>query len=278
MRIHSTTRSSRRAALPLPREGGLQLRQRTFASIVPADWRVQHEQLSELSNRIIVRAASDSSVSAIATASTPCAGLMLSEADLEYPAPRETMAAAVGNAHGIFVGRVDTVTPGFFFGTPGTLISLRDIITVKSDATYRPDGGHLYVRHPYAQFTSGHTTFCRENQPGSYVPAIGDRVMVFAYRPPVSDSTSFVYTTNQDLVIEPTRLTAQYNCSVPENSGLSASLINISPGSGWLGPVRPSATVQPSIDQWAAACSAYGTGFPSMCFDCSAVASRSLRP
>lgn len=170
----------------------------TTASVVPEDWRVQREQLAQVLPKHIADVSAFGTISAV-----PCHGAMLLETPLEPLLDRTTRRNAIMNAHAIVAGRIRSVTPGFFFGTPGSLIELDSLDKITVDAAYSRVRDRLYIRLPFAKFVSGGTEYCRESGPGAYVPKVGDRLLVFAYDYPMDAAGTLVYSTSNDVISQP---------------------------------------------------------------------------
>jgi hypothetical protein len=169
------------------------------SGIAPEEWRVRERQnaaVAKLRSRDEARASSMADV----TPALPCHGVIMDETTLEESVSRETPDASVLNARAIVAGTIKSVTSGFFYGTPGSLIELGDLDKIKTDSSYGRVSDTLYLRLPYAHFDSGGVEFCRESTRGSYVPAIGDRLLLFAYTAPVDASGSLVYSTSNDVI------------------------------------------------------------------------------
>ena len=171
-----------------------------FAREVPPHWRTQLEQTAKRSaearQRIPTAALHD-------TVAQPCGGFYLGEADVESPVFRDTRETTIANAKAIFLGTIKHVVPGLFHGSPGSLLELGDLVHVKDGEAYSKVRDTLYVRHPHAHFRAGGIEYCRETQPGAYVPTSGDRVLVFAFTNPVDDAGITVHSFADDLVIQP---------------------------------------------------------------------------
>jgi len=170
----------------------------TTAAVVPKDWRPSMQRLAE------VIAENRSQVSAFSLSSAAsCQGGMLSEESPQELVDASTQHGAIANAKAIVIGTIRSVTPGFFFGSPGSLIELENLNKIKADALYSGLRENLYLRLPYAQFVTGGVEYCRESGSGKYVPRVGDRLLVFAYGAPVDTAGTFVYTTSRDVIAQP---------------------------------------------------------------------------
>lgn len=166
------------------------------AAIVPADWRPELQRLTALFSEHRGQVSSLS-----ASSSTPCASGGLVEATNELMVDTSTRHNAVTNAQAIFTGTIRSITPGFFERTPGSLIELGAVEKVKADARFSDVGDHLYVRLPHAQFTVAGVEYCQESRP-AYIPTVGDRLVVFAFRGPGDESGTFLYTTASDVIAQ----------------------------------------------------------------------------
>jgi hypothetical protein len=170
----------------------------TTAAVVPEDWRPGLQHLAE------VFSAHRRQVSASSLPSTaPCQGGMLTDEPLEQFMDVSTPHNRVVNARAIVAGTIRSVTPGFFWGMPGSLIELDNLDKIKLDALYKNLGGNLYLRLPYAQFVVNGIEYCREPGPGGYIPTVGDRLLVFAYRPPADAAGTFLYAGSREVIAQP---------------------------------------------------------------------------
>jgi hypothetical protein len=169
------------------------------SNIAPEDWRVRERQ-NALVAKLRARDEASAFSMARATPALPCHGVIMDETTLEESVSRYTPGDSVLNARAIVSGTIKSVTSGFFYGTPGSLIELGDLHKIKADSSYARVSDTLYLRLPYAHFESGGVEFCRESTPGSYVPATGDRLLLFAYTAPVDVSGSLVYSTSNDVI------------------------------------------------------------------------------
>lgn len=122
------------------------------------------------------------------------------EVDAERLASRRDAREIVDNATAIFYGRVRSVTPGLFYGAPGSLLELGEVQVIKRGPYSRVDDV-LYVRHPYAKFSLRKTDYCRLAADDRNRPRPGDEVIAFAFEPPVDQSGTFVHTFQEDLVM-----------------------------------------------------------------------------
>jgi hypothetical protein len=170
----------------------------TIAEVVPKDWRPQQQRYAEIFSR------RPDEVSAFAGTSAPCHGVMMVETPLESLVNRTTRNDAILNARAIVAGTIQSVTPGFFFGTPGSLVELGNLDKIKAEAPYGRVQESLFIRLPYARFVSGGTEYCRESGPAAYAPKIGDRVLVFAYDHPMDSNGTLIYSTSSDVIVQPT--------------------------------------------------------------------------
>ncbi|MEA2415044.1 MAG: hypothetical protein QOI58_1701 [Thermoanaerobaculia bacterium] len=170
----------------------------TTAAIVPEDWRPGVQHLGE------VLSAHRRQVSASSLPSTaPCHGGMLTDEPIEQYVDVSTPHNRVANAHAIVAGTIRSVTPGFFQGSPGSLIELDNLDKIKLDALYKNLGEMLYLRLPYAQFVMNGVEYCRLSGPGEYIPTAGDRLLVFAYRAPADTAGTFLYAGSREMIAQP---------------------------------------------------------------------------
>ncbi|MEA2237066.1 MAG: hypothetical protein QOC81_1790 [Thermoanaerobaculia bacterium] len=171
----------------------------TMAAVVPEDWRPGLQHLAE------VFSAHRRQVSASSLPSTaPCHGGMLTDEPLEQYVDLSTPHNRVVNAHAIVAGTIRSVTPGFFSGaSPGSLIELDNLDEIKLDKWYQDLGESLFIRLPYAQFVMNGVEYCRVSDPGAYIPTVGDRLLVFAYRPPADAAGTFLYAGSREIIAQP---------------------------------------------------------------------------
>ncbi|HEX3070700.1 MAG TPA: hypothetical protein VHX14_19180 [Thermoanaerobaculia bacterium] len=170
----------------------------TTAAIVPEDWRPGLQHIAEIFS------GHQRQVSALSPpSSAPCHGGMLTDEPLEQYVDISTAHNRVVNAHAIVAGTIRSVTPGFFWGMPGSLIELDNLDKIKLDAWYQDLGGNLYLRLPYAQFVVNGIEYCQASGPGAYIPTVGDRLLVFAYRPPADAAGTFLYAGSREVIAQP---------------------------------------------------------------------------
>jgi hypothetical protein len=105
----------------------------------------------------------------------------------------------VTGAAAVFRGRVVATTPGFEVTVPKTLLSVRVDEKLRGGADF-PATGSIHVLYPAADFTIGGVRFCNAGPMGSFVPAVGDDVLVFTYEKPVDDQGTFMITVPQQLI------------------------------------------------------------------------------
>ena len=173
--------------------------QHEFRQSVPSAWRdqIRHNAAFEAAARARLRSMR---VAAQSSTSEPCGGLSLAEADIESPVRRDSRESTIVNAKAIFVGTIDRIVPGMFYASPASVLRLVDLTAVKAEPAYRNVDDELFVRHPYANFRAGQHEYCRAIH--GYVPAVGDRVMVFAFEDPAVGDGILVSSFEHDLIIE----------------------------------------------------------------------------
>lgn len=167
-----------------------------FSPAVPKFWRelIRQDLASRKSRRNLQPGAE--------AANEPCGGIYLGEADIESPAIRDSAQSTVANATAIIVGRIRSVTLGFFHASPGSLLELDELTHVKTSDSFRHARERLYVRHPYANFHAGSSQYCRETSRAAAAPKVGDHVLVFAFGEPADDDGTFIYSHLNDLIVE----------------------------------------------------------------------------
>ena len=174
----------------------------TPSAIVPEDWRVRQQRLSATVARLRSQHRAEVSALSVPTSAVTCRDGMMLETQLEPLVDRHNVHDSIANARAIVTGTIKSVTPGFFYGDPASLIELSDLDKLKLDASYSSVRDSIYLRLPYAQFVTGGTEYCRESAPGSYVPHAGDRLLVFAYDKPLDADGTLVYSTSGDVIAQ----------------------------------------------------------------------------
>lgn len=97
------------------------------------------------------------------------------------------------NSRAVYVGTITAARQGFLWGIVSTLYELRVEKTIRVTPGY-PAGESLYFGYPAADFTLGGTRFCNAGPRHSVAPAVGDRVLLFAFDPAVDPAELFVPT------------------------------------------------------------------------------------
>jgi hypothetical protein len=170
----------------------------TTAAVVPQDWRVRQQRIANAFAEQRVHASAFGVYSA-----APCQGAMVVESEHEPLVDTTTQHKAIANAHAIIAGSIRSVTPGFFMGTPGSLIELDNLDKLKTDALYASVQDNIYIRLPYAHFATAGTEYCSESAPEAYTPKVGDRLLVFGYGATADTAGTFVYTSSGDVIAQP---------------------------------------------------------------------------
>jgi len=176
----------------------------TPSAIVPEDWRLQQQRHAAMISRLAMQRPAEASALGMSTAALPCRGVMMYESSLEPLVDRASLHDAVANARAIVAGTIKSITPGFFYGFPGSLIELDHLDRIKLDASYSAVRETIYIRLPYAHFESGGAEYCRESGPGFYVPRAGDRLLVFTYDRPLDPDGTLIYSTSSDVIVQST--------------------------------------------------------------------------
>lgn len=113
------------------------------------------------------------------------------ESPAEIAAPSGSLKD-LANARTIIEGEVTGRTVGFFDGRPGALLSVRVERTVQREkAFFIP--AEVLVYFPEADFTVGDESYCIRPATHPARPRIGDRIVVFAYGPPVDTTGRVLY-------------------------------------------------------------------------------------
>jgi hypothetical protein len=141
----------------------------------------------------------------------PCSAGMWSEEDMERAAGSSGPAPS-RSAKAVFRGTISAVIPGFFYGSPGSLLELTGISFLKGGSELPNMHQRAWVRHPYARFSIGSLRFCSSAARDAYVPKAGDGVLVYVFDSPLDRDSTFLYTSSRVLAIE----SAQSGFHVPE--------------------------------------------------------------
>ena len=113
------------------------------------------------------------------------------ESPVEIAAPAGSLKA-LANAPAILEGAVIGRNVGFLAGTPGALLSIRVDVRSERENTFSvPD--EVLVYYPEAEFSVGDRLYCVRPATHPARPRVGDRVVVFAYGPPVDATGRLLY-------------------------------------------------------------------------------------
>jgi hypothetical protein len=139
----------------------------------------------------------DANASSVGVASsTPCAIAMVNSS---MGSARRLSEEAL-TAGAIYRGTVSTLTPGFEFYVPVSVVGIEITKTIRVEAGF-PGKGRILVMHPYADFTIGGTRFCNAASANS-APHIGDEVLLFADVAPIDTSRTFLSIAIQQLFLQ----------------------------------------------------------------------------
>lgn len=129
-------------------------------------------------------------------------GWMSVDDDPEEYVDRTNAHSAITSARVIASGTVKRVTPGFFW-TPASLVELDHLDKIKIGTSYSALHDVLYIRIPYARFAIGDHEYCRDLGPNAYAPRVGDKLLVFAYNPPLDAEGKLLYLSLDDVIVQP---------------------------------------------------------------------------
>jgi hypothetical protein len=169
-----------------------------YTSALPSEWRAQHERISHLSDRAMAAPRAPQVKSDEAPGA--CRGIQMGEPQVESMVTRDTMESTIQHADGIFVGTIAEVTPGFFNAGPASLLRLNNLRIIKRTPAYKNVANTLFARYSYAHFSAGNRQYCLNSS--SSEPHVGDRVMVFAFGPPLDEGGVFVYSFENDVILQ----------------------------------------------------------------------------
>jgi hypothetical protein len=115
------------------------------------------------------------------------------------PKPNRSFSDLTAQALAIYSGRIEGISQGFFDGLPSSLLQVRvEEAFRSSDLVAREE---VLIPYPFARFRIGSSAFCG----GFYAmfePAVGDRVLVFIYDPPVNAAQTLVYPRSPELFFQ----------------------------------------------------------------------------
>jgi hypothetical protein len=152
------------------------------SAIVPKDWRIGQQHFRSWASRPNSQTLRLDSPLGVWDSATLCQhGWLSVDDDPEEFVSRGNVHDAIANACAIVSGTIKRVTPGFFRGFPGSLVELDHLDKIKIGTSYSALHDILYLRSPYARFAIGDIEYCRDLGPGSYVPRVGDHLLVFVY-------------------------------------------------------------------------------------------------
>jgi hypothetical protein len=173
------------------------------SAIVPQDWRIGPQHFRSLAPRPNSQTLRLDSPLGVWDSTTLCQhGTLEVDDDPEERAIRDNAHNAIANARAIVSGTIKRVIPGFFNGFPASLVELDHIDRIKLGTSYSAAHEVLYLRLPYARFAIGDIEYCRSSGPGSYVPRIGDELLVFAYVPPPDVDGTLLYLSDDDIIAQ----------------------------------------------------------------------------
>jgi hypothetical protein len=115
------------------------------------------------------------------------------------PKPNHSFSDLTEQALAIYSGRIEGISQGFFSGLPSSLLQVKVTEAFRSSDLVASD--EILIPYPLARFKIGSSTFCG----GFYrmfEPAVGDRVLVFIYDPPVDDAKTLVYPRSPELFFQ----------------------------------------------------------------------------
>jgi hypothetical protein len=116
-------------------------------------------------------------------------------------APHRSIADLRAHSGAIYRGRIAAVTQGFQLEAPVSLLSIDIRRAIRANDGF-PARGSVQVIYPAADFRIGGTRFCNAGPNQSYLPAIGDEIIVFAYGPPIDSDRIFLHTDPDQLFFQ----------------------------------------------------------------------------
>jgi len=113
---------------------------------------------------------------------------------------RDTIGTTIDHATAIFVGTIAEITPGLFYGHPASMLRLNEVVVLKAGGEYKNVTDTLFARYSFARFSAGGMQYCAGAE--SPEPAVGYRVMIFAFGPPLDEAGLFVYSSRNDVLLQ----------------------------------------------------------------------------
>jgi len=128
-----------------------------------------------------------------------CPLTLASEEGRMDPKPNRSLSDLAEQALAIYSGRIEGISQGFFSGLPSSLLRVKVTKAFRSSALVASD--EVLIPYPFAHFKIGPSTFCGGFH-GMFEPAVGDRVLVFIYDPPVDAAQTLVYPRSPELFFQ----------------------------------------------------------------------------
>lgn len=98
-------------------------------------------------------------------------------------------------------GRITAVVQGFERGVPASLLRIDDVRVIKANDAF-PAAGPLYATYPSADFMIGTQRVCNRTHDPSYVPSVGDRVLLTAHDVPRDTGRRFLVLEEEQMLFE----------------------------------------------------------------------------
>ncbi|MEA2164105.1 MAG: hypothetical protein QOK37_2232 [Thermoanaerobaculia bacterium] len=169
------------------------------SAIVPEGWGIDQTSLRSR----VVPPSSQTPPFGVWDSVTLCQhGWLSVDDDPEEFVNRSNAHDAIISARVIVSGTIRRVTPGFFY-TPASLVELDHLDKIKIGTSYSALHDVLYIRIPYARFAIGDHEYCRDLGPNAYAPRAGDKLLVFAYAPPLDAEGKLLYLSSDDVIVQP---------------------------------------------------------------------------
>jgi hypothetical protein len=114
----------------------------------------------------------------------PCGGVSMAFPSMEEYRPTSTLGDLLRESSDILAGEVVAVSLGAFKGTPGSLLRIRVLRTLRDSDDVTRTNGTVLLAYPYATLRVHERTYCTRafSLEGMLPPlAAGDRVILFNY-------------------------------------------------------------------------------------------------
>ena len=117
------------------------------------------------------------------------------------PPSDRTLQDVAKNARAILSGEIVGIDQGFYRGEPNSLLEVKVTHRVRASEKLASNDV-FYVVFPFARFTMGGVTFCKQDSSFPYRPAIGDRILFFPFYESPDAAGQLLYLGPQQMIFE----------------------------------------------------------------------------